>query len=135
MRSNEIIPCTECGEQTIVARPVCGHCESFKGLCQPRQQECPKCGVDCQHTIDQRSYFAYDALEEAALFQKADETRGASRLIGKTIVAVDTSAINVINLTCSDGSTYQIDTVAGPYQIPVVVINKDESQAKKRAVD
>lgn len=35
MSGYEIIACTECGEQTIAARPVCGLCEADKGLFAP----------------------------------------------------------------------------------------------------
>lgn len=59
-------------------------------------------------------------------FFEIDKTRGASRLLGKTIVAVNADAINQITLTCSDGESFVIDTEAGPYQIPVVVISKAE---------
>lgn len=33
----ECVPCTECGEQTIAAKPVCNLCEADKGLLQPPQ--------------------------------------------------------------------------------------------------
>lgn len=35
MSANETIACVECGGQTLKARPVCGLCESEKGLFQP----------------------------------------------------------------------------------------------------
>lgn len=34
-KPHEITTCTECGGQTIAARPVCNLCQSSKGLCQP----------------------------------------------------------------------------------------------------
>ncbi len=36
------------------------------------------------------------------------KTRGFRKLYGKTIRSINTSAINVVTITCSDGSKFEI---------------------------
>jgi len=50
--------------------------------------------------------------------------RGFDALVGKTIVRVDTKAINIVTLEDSDGNEYEIDSELGPLQIPVLILQK-----------
>jgi len=58
--------------------------------------------------------------------------RGFRKLLGKTIVNVDTRAINIVVLKDSDGNEYELDTVSGPLQIPVIVLNKKKKNVRSK---
>lgn len=47
--------------------------------------------------------------------------RGFDLMLGRTVKSVDTSSINVVTITFTDGVKVSIDTEAGPVGIPVVV--------------
>ncbi|UOL48858.1 hypothetical protein [Pseudomonas phage Astolliot] len=47
--------------------------------------------------------------------------RGFDVMVGRTIKSVDTSSINVVHITFTDGVVISIDTEPGPAFIPVVV--------------
>lgn len=49
-----------------------------------------------------------------------DESRGFNSFVGKTIVSVDTTAINVVKLTFSDGSEKEIWAETHHYGISVI---------------
>ena len=130
---NEIIPCNECGEQTIAARPKCRLCVADEGLfkpfsaqqkCESSHFECPKCGEPCNHTPQEMQSFAYEALEEVSNYPEFDPNRGAKQLIGVTIARVDASAINEIKLIGDDGVEYTFAAESGPLGIPVVYVTK-----------
>lgn len=38
MNGNEAVPCVECGDQTIAARPICNLCQADKVMFIPMQQ-------------------------------------------------------------------------------------------------
>jgi len=99
MSAYEVIPCVECGEQTIAARPTCRLCEADK---------------------DMFEHFA----QQAALTRSYDPNRGAKQLIGKTIARVDASCVNEIKLIGDDGVEYTFYAEAGPLGIPTVFVNK-----------
>jgi hypothetical protein len=50
------------------------------------------------------------------------DKRGFSALIGKTIMKVNTRAINVVILEDEFGNKYEIDSEQGPLQIPVLTL-------------
>lgn len=56
-----------------------------------------------------------------AKFVPAPEKRGFDVMVGRTIKSVDTSSINVVHITFTDGVVISIDTEPGPAFIPVVV--------------
>lgn len=53
-----------------------------------------------------------------------DSSRGFSVLVGETITAVDTSAINIVTLSFSNGAKYEIDSSNQFHGIAVVECNK-----------
>lgn len=56
-----------------------------------------------------------------AKFEPAPEKRGFDLMVGRTIKSVDTTSINVVHITFTDGVVISIDTEPGPAFIPVVV--------------
>ncbi len=50
--------------------------------------------------------------------------RGFDALVGKTIVKINASAINVVTITDSEGNIYEITSEAHPIGIPVIVLEK-----------
>ena len=47
-------------------------------------------------------------------------------LIGKIIIAVDNSSVNVLLLEFSDGSSVAIDSEIGGLGIPSILVNKEK---------
>ena len=47
-------------------------------------------------------------------------------LIGKRIIAVDNSSVNVLLLEFSDGSSVAIDSEIGGLGIPSILVNKEK---------
>jgi hypothetical protein len=52
----------------------------------------------------------------------SNKSRGFQSIVGKTISKVDTTVINEVVLTDTDGSCYAIEAEQGPLGIPLIVL-------------
>ena len=77
MNGYETIPCTECGEQTIAARPVCSLCEADKGLFAPKQTA-EKRNFTRMNRAQALPYVSY-YLDDALSVKKDTRTVGVSK--------------------------------------------------------
>lgn len=54
-----------------------------------------------------------------------EDSRGFEKFVGKTVISVDATAINVVHFTLDNGDIISIDTDGQFMGIPVVVATKD----------
>ena len=54
-----------------------------------------------------------------------EDSRGFEKFVGKTIVSVDSSSINVVHFTFSDGTVVSVDAEESHYGIPILAVNED----------
>jgi hypothetical protein len=55
-------------------------------------------------------------------------TRGFENLIGRTIVSVDASAVNAVNLTLDNGAMYTVNGENWYKGIPAITLNPTEPE-------
>lgn len=58
-------------------------------------------------------------------------TRGFDKLIGETVVSVDTTSINVVHIKCASGKVVSVDADEQHYGIGIVQVNDWSEPVKK----
>lgn len=60
------------------------------------------------------------------------KTRGFEQLIGSRIALIDAGALNEITMVDEDGSRFIIEVEKGPFDIPVISLNKVDADYPAR---
>jgi len=108
--AHEIVPCQDCGEQTIAARPVCNLCEADNGLFQPPAVPAPAANarVPMPRTLDESVLAAGSVAHRAALNEMTGQDGYVVRRIYEALYG---------SLAAQYG-TFQVASAAAPGATP-----------------